>query len=42
MTGLEENDVEATEERTYRTLNRDGQPTLGMMAHPFDESGRSG
>ena len=37
MTGLEENDVELTEERTYRVLNRDGQPTLGMMNHPFDE-----
>ena len=37
MTGLEENDVEVTEERTYRVLNLDGEPTLGMMSHPFDQ-----
>ena len=37
MTGLEENEVELAADRTYRTLNRGGEPTLGMMAHPFQE-----
>lgn len=37
MTGLEEDDVEVGEVRSYRMLNRGDRPTFGMMNHPFDE-----
>ncbi len=37
MTGLTENDVALEADRTYRTLNRGAEPTLGVMNHPFDE-----
>lgn len=37
MTGLEPNDVALEADRTYRVLSRNDAPTLGMMAHPFDE-----
>ncbi|MEM8768409.1 MAG: VOC family protein, partial [Pseudomonadota bacterium] len=37
VVGLEREDVAVDDDRNYRILTRDNEPTVGVMAHPFNE-----